>query len=287
MPLPNQYKRAPLAHMVVIRGCPYFCTFCDEANTVARMTSPKRVVEEIKIMVESYGIREISFWDDTMTYHKKWILEFCQRLSDANLDLIWSCLTSTNSVDREMLGHMKSAGCWNIFYGLESGDLQLLENMRAHHKNKSPERIKEVVQWTKDAGIEIRASFMLAVPGETPETAEKTIQFAIDLEPEYAQFSVTTPFPGTQLYDEIKQGKWGTLTTENYAEYHMWNVVFVPDGYKDKDEVWAMERKAFRKFYLRPRYILKKIISIRSFEDIRRYWKGLILVLVGFVFKES
>ena len=145
----------------------------------------------------------------------------------------------------------------------------------------------EVAQWTKDAGIEIRASFMIAVPGETPEKAGEMIQFAIDLDPEYAQFSITTPYPGTKLYDEIKEGKWGKLTTEDFSQYHMWNVVFLPEGYKDKEEVLAMERKAFRKFYLRPRYILKKIIAVRSFEDIRRYWKGLILVLIGFVFTES
>ena len=110
------------------------------------------------------------------------------------------------------------------------------------------------------------------------------IKFAIDLDPEYAQFSITTPYPGTQLYDEIKEGKWGRLTTEDYSKYHAWNVVFLPEGYKNEEEVWAMEKKAFRKFYLRPRYILKKILAIRSFEDIQRYWKGLILVLFGFVF---
>ena len=287
IPLPNQYKVTPLAHMVVIRGCPYFCTFCDQANTTARMTSPKRVVEEIKIMVEAYGVREISFWDDTMTYHRKWMTDFCQRLADEKLDIVWSCYAAVQTMDQEILHLMKRAGCWNIFFGFESGDAELLKNMKAHHKNKSPEKIMEVAQWTKDAGIEIRASFMIAVPGETPEKAGEMIQFAIDLDPEYAQFSITTPYPGTKLYDEIKEGKWGKLTTEDFSEYHMWNVVFLPEGYKDKEEVQAMERKAFRKFYLRPRYILKKIIAIRSFEDIRRYWKGLILVLIGFVFKES
>ena len=76
IPLPNQYKKLPLTNMVVIRGCPYFCSFCDQAGTGARRRSPQKVIEEIKECVEKYGIKEISFWDDTMSYHKKWMREF-------------------------------------------------------------------------------------------------------------------------------------------------------------------------------------------------------------------
>ena len=94
--------------------------------------------------------------------------------------------------------------------------------------------MKEVTRWTKEAGIEIRGSFMIGLPGETPELARETIQHAIDLDPEYAQFSITTPYPGTKLFHEINGGKWGKLTTEDFSEFQGWNVVFLPDGYKDK-----------------------------------------------------
>ncbi|MBI5427932.1 MAG: cobalamin B12-binding domain-containing protein [Nitrospinae bacterium] len=285
IPLPNQYRRTPLAHMVVIRGCPYSCTFCDQANTTVRASSPKRVVEEIAQMIRLHGIREISFWDDTMTYHRKWMTEFCQRMIDAKLDIVWSCYAAAYTVDPEILDLMKKAGCWNIFYGLETPDEQLSRNIEAHKKNRNREYIRQVVKWTQKAGIEVRASFMLAIPGETPEKAKEMIRFAKDIEPDYAQFSITTPFPGTKLYDEIKQGKWGRLTTEDYSEFHCWNVVFLPNGYKNKEEVWEMEREAFRSFYFRPGYIFKRILSIRSFEDIRRYWNGVVLVFNGFVFK--
>ncbi len=284
IPLPNQYKRTPIAHMVVIRGCPFICSFCDQANTRARTTSPKRAVEEMKSLVDKYGVREISFWDDTMTYNKKWMAEFCQRLMDAHLDVIWSCYAAMRTIDQPVLKMMKEAGCWNIFYGIETGHPELMKNIQSDRKNRDASYIREVMKWTKEAGIEVRGSFMIALPGETPEMAEENIKFAIELDPEYAQFSITTPYPGTILYNQIKEGKWGRLTTEDFSEYQGWNIVFLPEAYKTKEEVWKLEKKAFRKFYFRPKFILKKVMALRSWEDIRRYFKGMMLLLNGFVY---
>lgn len=284
LPLPNQYHRVPVVHMVVIRGCPYVCSFCDQARTGGRMRSPQKTVEEIRHVVERYGAREISFWDDTMSFNKRWMREFCTHLIEAKIDVIWSCYAAVNTMEKPLLELMKKAGCWNIFYGFETHVPQLMKNIGVDRKNTSADRIRQVTQWTKEAGIEIRGSFMLAIPGETPEMAEETIRFAIELDPEYAQFSITTPYPGTQLYDEILAGKWGKMTTNDFSEFQGWNVVFLPDGYKSKEEVWAMERKAFRSFYFRPSYILKKFLSIRSWEDIKRYYKGLRLLIGGFAF---
>ena len=128
-----------------------------------------------------------------------------------------------------------------IFYGFETGVTELLKNIDGHKKNRSFEKMKEVSRWTKDANIEIRGSFMIGLPGETPELARETIKRAIELDPEYAQFSITTPYPGTRLYKEIKDGKWGKFTTDDFSEFQGWNVVFLPNGYKDKGQVWEME----------------------------------------------
>ena len=283
VPLPNQYKKLPMTNMVVIRGCPYVCTFCDQAATTARRRSPEKVIEEIKDVVKKYGIKEISFWDDTMSYHKKWMKEFCNLLVEAKLDIIWSCYAAVNTVNQEILHLMKKAGCWNIFYGYETGVPELTENIKTNRKNKSMEYMMKVARWTKNAGIEVRGSFMIALPGENPELAEQTIQDAIKLDPEYAQFSIATPYPGTALYDDIKKGKWGKLTTEDFSEFQGWNVVFLPKGYKNKEEVMKINRKAFKAFYLRPRYIIKAILNIRSFEDIKRYFKGFKALVKGFV----
>lgn len=284
IPLPNQYKKTPLAHIVAIRGCPFACSFCDQAKTQARWMSPKRAVEEIWWLKTHYGIREISFWDDTMTFNKKWLNEFCGLLAASKLKIIWSCYAAIRTLDLPMLKLMKKAGCWNIFYGIETGNPVLMKNIHADKKNLDPENIRRVVAWTKQAGIEIRGSFMLALPGETPQMALDTIRFAIELDPDYAQFSITTPYPGTKLYDEIKTGKWGRLTTGDFSEFQGWNVVFLPEGYRSKEEVWEIEKKAFRSFYFRPKFILKKLFSARSLTDLKRYVKGLNLLLQGFAY---
>ena len=274
IPLPNQYKRLPLTNMVVIRGCPYFCSFCDQAGTGARRRSPQKVIEEIKDCVNKYGIKEISFWDDTMSYHKKWMREFLDLLIKENLDLVWSCYAAVNTVDKEILKLMRKAGCWNIFYGYETAIEELAENIQTNRKNKNFDRMKQVAKWTKEAGIEVRGSFLIGLPGETPELAKRTVQNAIELDPDYAQFTLVCPYPGTKLAKEIEEGKWGKFITRDLEEYQCWNVTWLPDGYKNPKELKDMERYAFRKFYLRPSYILKRILKIRSLEDIKRYLKG-------------
>jgi|TARA_B100001964_G_scaffold239710_1_gene307872 radical SAM superfamily enzyme YgiQ (UPF0313 family) len=274
IPLPNQYKKLPLTNMVVIRGCPYSCTFCDQAGTRARRRSPEKVVEEIKHCAERYGIKEISFWDDTMSYHKKWMREFLDRLIKADLNLCWSCYAAVNTVDKDLLILMRKAGCWNIFYGYETAVDDLAKNILSNRKNRNFEKMKQVAQWTKEAGIEVRGSFLIGLPGETPELAKQTVKNAIELDPDYAQFTIVCPYPGTKLQKEIKQGKWGKFIEEDFEKYHQWDVTWLPEGYNSVEELKNMNRYAFRKFYLRPGYIIKRIMKIRSFEDIKRYIKG-------------
>ena len=284
MPLPNNYKKLPATNMIVIRGCPYFCTFCDQAGTGARRRSPQKVIEEIRDCVENYGIKEISFWDDTMSYHKKWMNEFLDLLIESKLNLSWTCCAAVNTVDdQDLLKKMRKAGCWNIFYGYETGVEELAKNIKTNIKNRDFEKMKRIGKWTREAGIETRAGFLVGLPGETPELAKKTIQTAIDLDPDYAQFTVCCPYPGTQLANEIHEGKWGKFLTHELKEYNMWNVTWLPFGYKNAEELKNMERYAFRKFYLRPSYVIRRILAIRSFEDIKRYIKGGRALVKGFL----
>jgi anaerobic magnesium-protoporphyrin IX monomethyl ester cyclase len=279
LPLPNQYKRKPVIHMIVIRGCPYSCAFCSN-NAIfgrkIRSRSPESVVEEIEFVKKKYGAKEISFWDDMLTVNKNWIYRFCELLTENKTNVTWTCLARVDSVNKEMLAKMAKAGCWNIFYGFEAGSQMLLDNI---NKGITLDQIRNAVKWTKEARIEIRGSFMLALPGETPELAEKTIAFAKELNPDYAQFSITTPYPGTRLYDDAE--KWGKLT-KNFSVYHGWDAVFIPYGYKNKKQILELEKKAVRSFYFRPAFIFNTIKNIRSWEDLKRYYKGL-RFLLGFM----
>lgn len=272
IPLPNQYLRQPVVHMLTTRGCPFSCSYCS-CNAVfgrkIRSYSPQRVINTIKYVMDKYGAKEISFWDDTITVGKKWIKDVCNRIINENLDITWTCLSRVDTIDREMVGLMKRAGCWNVFFGFETDNQQLLDNI---NKGIKAEQSRKVMKWMKEAGIEVRASFMIALPGETPEMALDTIKFAIELDPDYAQFCITTPYPGTKLYEEAS--KYGVLHN-NYSKYSLWHPVFVPHGYNNRNEIARIEKYAMRKFYFRPSYICKKLRKIKSKEDLMRYVKGL------------
>ena len=120
---------------------------------------------------------------------------------------------------------------------------------------------------------------MLALPGETPELARKTIDFAKELSPEYAQFCITTPYPGTKLFNEIN--KWGRLL-EDYSKFNIWEPVFIPFGYKNRQEIIDMEKRANFEFYFRLREVINLIKKIESWEDVRRYFKG-VRMAIGFI----
>jgi radical SAM superfamily enzyme YgiQ (UPF0313 family) len=278
VPLPNQYKRLPSIHMTVTRGCPFACSYCSASSVFGRgfrLSSPRKVIAEIEYLMRTYGAKEISFWDDAFTVNEKWVREVCQLIIDKKLNITWTCYGRVRTVDKEMLLLMRKAGCWNMFFGFESGVQELLDLI---NKNITLDEIRQVVKWCKEVGIEVRASFMIALPKETPEMAKKTIDFAIELDPEYAQFCVTTPFPETKLFEDAK--KYGDLALD-FDKYSVWEPVFLPHGYKSRDEILEMERLAVKKFYYRFGYVLKHLLKIRSPLDVWRYFKGFI-VTIGF-----
>ncbi len=272
--LPNSYKVSEnVVQIMTTRGCPYTCTFCADANGKFRRRSVKNVINEIKSLQENYGIKEVAFWDDVFTLNKSWVMSFLKAMEEENIELAWSCYARVDTIDQEMVNYMAKMGCWNIFFGIESGNQKLLDIIK---KRTTLDMIRKGVEICKRAGIEVRGSFVLGLPGETPEMGKKTIDFAIELNPDYAQFSIATPFPGTELYDTVDQ--WGEMN-KNYKDFHVFTPVFVPKGYKDADQLQEMQRLAFRKFYFRPGYVIKRVSKIRNMRDIKRNFKGLSMVL--------
>lgn len=276
IPLPIEYKRLPVVHMMVSRGCPFNCTYCSTHAAFGyrvRMRSPDKVMEEIHHVVDKYGARQISFWDDLLTVNKSWLLDLCNRIRESKLDIVWNCYAHINTIDDDMLKAMKTAGCFCIWYGIEAGDETLLKNI---NKMTKLDNIRRVVKLTKANGIEVRGLFMVGLPGETPELAQKTINFAKELDCDYAQFAVTTPHIGTQLYEDAK--RFGTLTVD-FSKFTQQSAVFVPHGYKDAKQVEAMCKKAYRDFYMRPSYMVKCLTKIRSVDDVKRYYSAFKIAL--------
>jgi radical SAM superfamily enzyme YgiQ (UPF0313 family) len=232
--------------------------------------SVDNVIEEMVYLMERFGVKEITFWDDIWGLSKHWVEDFCNKLVKGKIDITWSCSCRADTVSEKMLHQMAKAGCWRIFYGLESLDSDIL---KAINKGIKLERIYDAVRLTKKAGIEVHGNFILGLPLETPEKARIMVRNICKMPFDYVKFNVVTPFPGTVLYRELNDGKWGTYG-ENRDKSTCHHVTFVPYGYKSIDELDKLRRWGTKQFYIRPRYIFNRIISMRTTEDIKRNVKG-------------
>lgn len=272
-PAPHHYLELPMTTMIVSRGCPFGCLFCASRNVWGRQyrfRSVGRVIEEIKFLIKRYGIKNINFWDDLWGFNRDWAQEFCRRMIEGKIKISWSCERRVDTVDLDILKFMKKAGCYSIFYGIESFDQDCLD---AVNKGIKVEQAENVIRLTKQAGIEARANFILGLPNETPEKVRTMIKKIIKLNPDYVKFNVLTPYPGTPLYDEVKSGRWGILK-EDYDRSTGYFATFLPFGYKNFQELEKMRQYAFRKFHLRPRFIFSKLLKIRGPKDVKKYWNG-------------
>ena len=246
--------RYPTFSLFSARGCPGKCEFCNSAVTKrTRFRSPENVVAEIKYLMDNYGIKEVSFYDDTFIVNPERVRKICRLILDNNIDVTWTCMSRINFADEETLNLMAQAGCHMICYGVESADEQILKTMK---KGIKLDRIDGVVRMTQRAGMRARLSFMLGYPGETTETLRKTLQFAIDVDPDLAQFNITTPYPGTALYTRVDRH--GYILTHDWSQYDLYTVVMdLPTI--SPDEIYKFYSYAYRKFYLRPKALVRQL----------------------------
>ncbi len=277
-PLPNQVRREPATTAISSRGCSWGkCTFCFQGGEFSpryRRHSPQRMVSQIVPLVRERGMREVIFWDDTFAVNAKWIDEFCAELKREKLDLTWSCYGHMRSVKPDMLKKMSDAGCFNIYYGFESGVQELLDLIK---KGTTRDQIREAVRWTRNAGIEVRGSFILGFPTETPEQTLETIRFACELNADWMMFFPFHVQPGTPIEALAHQD--GRLIEAPWTAYFP---QFVSSGYTDEDEVQRMVKKAYFDYYMRPRYwalvmrnLVKRPYLFRYYYDAVKYWLDL------------
>jgi radical SAM superfamily enzyme YgiQ (UPF0313 family) len=163
-----------------------------------RGRSPDNIIDEMELLYRNYGINYFFFTDDTFVINRKRVFELCKLLKERRLGVAWTCNGRIDLMTKELLQAMYDGGCRRISYGIESGNQQILDSMK---KNITLDQVREVVKWTKDAGINILGDFIIGMLGETKATIKETIAFARELELDSYQFSVATPFPGTELYD--------------------------------------------------------------------------------------
>ena len=277
---PPHGREYPFMALLASRGCPYNCIFCSKSvfGSKFRGQSPERIVDEIVYLKEHFGIKEIAFYDDVFTLNQKRIMQFVKELKERNLDIPWTCEARVNLVTEELLKEMKKAGCYMVAYGIESGNQMILNNLR---KKITIEQIKSAIEATRKAGIQSVGYFMLGSPGETPETIRQTIDFARSLDIDFAQFSVTTPFPGTDLYDLYldsgnKNTKWADFI---YASLKSSSAPVFETESLSKEDLQEWNAKAYKEFYLRLSYIWKRFIGMRSIGDLKTNIKGFLMFL--------
>ena len=280
IPAPSTYRKLPMMHMISSRGCPYNCIYCSSQSTFGRKHrhhSVKRILEELESLINKHGAKEVYFLDDLFTINKEWVNELCNNIIQRKINqkILWSCNTRTNLIDLPTLKNMKKAGCWQIHFGIESGSQRLLNLIK---KGTTLQQSRDAIKLCRKAGIQTRAYFMLGLPSETKEESLKTIEFAKEIDPDYAKFSLTTPYPGTELFDIVK--KEGNLKSESWDLYKTMGGLgsnterpYVPDGRTSK-ELNELQKKAHKDFFLRPRIILRFILNIKSIEELKLYAKS-------------
>ncbi|MBA4356648.1 MAG: hypothetical protein C0405_02855 [Desulfovibrio sp.] len=273
-PAAGAYRRLPAISMLATRGCPGRCTFCYRLfGKRIRTRSGRRLAEEARMLQDRFGIREICFYDDTFTVVRKEVEAFLDGLRDLKVDLTWSCFSRVDAVDEDILRRMKQAGCHQIMYGVESASPEILRNIG---KRITLEKVEDAIRMTKRVGIDVRAAFMIGNPGETRQSLEDTMNFAIRLNPDLVIFNIATPFPGTEMFQWAEEH--GLLTTKDWEDYDLSRPVMTLPTLAQAD----LERfysRAYRRFYLRPGYILQRLGKIRSLSDMAQALRGVRAVL--------
>ncbi len=275
-PHPPHGRASPFGAIITSRGCPYKCSYCSKPvfGNKFRAQTAERVVNEIAYYQEKFGIKELAFYDDVFTLNKERAYAISDTIIQKGLKICWTCETRVNLVERKLLLRMKEAGCYAIAYGIESASPEILD---AIHKGITLAEVEEAVRISQEAGLQVIGYFMLGNVNETPETVRRTIDFAKKLKLDFAQFSITTPFPGTELYRIYEKDRGRTIPWSDFVYGETGNRItpVFDNAQLSRDDLKYWLRQAHREFYLRPSYVWQRVKNIRSWGDIKTNINGL------------
>lgn len=236
------YPSSAYGDIFATRGCPYHCIFCASHQIwtrKVRFRSPENVVNEIKYVKRTFGTRRFSFQDDSFAINKQYAMKICDLLIKEKVKIPWGCETRADMITSDLVTKMKAAGCERINIGVESGDEEILKKIK---KGVTVEQIKKAQRIIKQNGITLIGFFMMGFPWETKKEIGKTVSVMKELDPDFAIFSIVTPYPGTELYD-----------------------ICISDGMISRDLDWS----SF--FHQSPQMGLNKNLTTEEFSELIKY----------------
>ena len=241
----------PYASVMTSRGCPHRCTFCATSLTFGRSVryrSIDSVMDELHHLSRE-GVGFVFFFDDTFTLDTARTRALCRRIRDSCLGLRWACLARADRLDSDTLSLMHDAGCVEVQVGVESGDQRVLDTIG---KGVTLDQLRHAFRNLRDSGIRSKGFFIYGLPGETPESAQRTTELALELDPDYAYFGVFVPFPGTASFPQCAD----QLLSSNWSDFCFFKEPVVAMDGISPEEVEAARRDAVRRFYFRPGKLL-------------------------------
>ena len=257
-----------ITELYINRGCSWgLCTFCASMamHHKFRMRSIDNVMGEVRECIDRYGINHFTIDDDTLTTSKERTLEFCDKIRP--LKVTWDC-DSRVTVDKEMLQRMKDSGCKKIAFGVESGSQRILQLIK---KGITIGQIKDAFRWSKEVGIETSAFFMIGShPDETREDLEATKRLIAEIKPDFITASIAVPYPGTELRKQMKARN--LVFSDDWAAYALYNISPVwRTTHFSSDELLKTQMEMIKNFYMRPSYVIRRLLRVRSIGEMR-YW---------------
>ena len=260
----SKYKN--FSCFITSRGCPYKCIFCEQGSKPFRARSPNNVVDELELCHHEFGIREFDFFDSSFTIRKDRVIAICDEIKRRKLDIVWAARTRVDCITDDVLKAMRSAGCSRIYYGIESGNREILATLK---KSTSLDMYRDVISRTRANGIHTFGYFMVGNPYETEATVRQTIRLALSLDLDYAQFSKVTPMPATEMYTLLLKE-----TGRDYWREHI--VAGVDDDIPrplcdmSDEEIQRWTRLAYLRFYYRPTYMARAASRLKSYDELKR-----------------
>lgn len=267
-----------LATMISSRGCPYRCIYCDVPYKRYRQRSLHSVADEIGECLDM-GYDEVHFYDDLFNITPERVIAFCDEIERRGYRFKWDFRGRVNGVTRESLVRAKKAGCRLISFGVETGSNEGLQLLK---KETTIEQVRQVFRWCRELGILTIADFMIGLPSEkTVADVRRNVDFLLELDPDYAQFSVLSLYPNTEVFEDasrkglIDPGRWRDFIRAPYPGFHAdhW------EEFLSASELLRLQRESYRRFYLRPRYIWRSLMATCSWHEFKSKLAGALKLL--------